>query len=167
MKRFHKADVVYFDFLNALFAGIPDNNKCLYSNIFFVGRRDDLEDEDDMLVSPETFIDANGVTLTNFMETVVPIISIKVENVADININKFDDMTKELKKIAEETRLKDEAWKEERRKLELQRMEEAIGSKQKIIAVFSKTLSPAECRWSSTEREELGLFLSIENECHY
>ena len=66
------------------------------------------------------------------METVVPIISIKVENVADININKFDDMTKELEKIAEETRLKDEAWKEERRKLELQRMEEAIENKQKI-----------------------------------
>ena len=37
-----------------------------------------------------------------------------------------------------------------------------IDNKQKLIAVFSKTLSATESRWSSTEREGLGLLLAIE-----
>ena len=129
LKRLHKADVAYFDFLNTLFAGIPEASKCLYSNILFIGKIDDLEDEDDKLVSPETFVDVNGLTLIDFLHTVVPTISIKGENVADINTDQFDDMTKELKRLAEETRLKDEAWREERRQLEFRRMEEAAENK--------------------------------------
>ena len=42
-----------------------------------------------------------------------------------------------------------------------------IGDKQKLIATFSKTLSPTESRWSSTEREGLGLLLSIEKFDYY
>ena len=55
---------VYHDFNNSMLAGIDEKNRCVYSNIIFFGTIDELEDEDDILVPPDTFKDANGTTLT-------------------------------------------------------------------------------------------------------
>jgi hypothetical protein len=42
-----------------------------------------------------------------------------------------------------------------------------IGNKQKLISVYSKTLSPCESRWSASEREAFGLMMSIEKFSYY
>ena len=100
--------------------------KCLYSRIFFVGILSELEDEDDKVVPPEAFVDATGMTLSDFIQKKVPEISVKKENVADINTEKFEEMTRELEKLAKELQMKDDAWKEEVHQLELKRMEDQL-----------------------------------------
>lgn len=42
-----------------------------------------------------------------------------------------------------------------------------IGGKQKIVAVFSKTLTETQSRWSATEREGYGCLLAIEKFSYY
>ncbi|CBY13091.1 unnamed protein product [Oikopleura dioica] len=42
-----------------------------------------------------------------------------------------------------------------------------FGDKQKLIAVYSKTLSPTEQKWSATEREGFGLLMTIEKFSYY
>merc|ERR1711976_1083610 len=49
-----------------------------------------------------------------------------------INFDKVEEMTKELIKMAKEIKLKDEAWKEERQRLEFQRKLEAEENKKRI-----------------------------------
>ena len=51
---------------------------CLYSNIIYFGKVEDLEDEDDVLVPPDTFKDANGTTLTEVTFIRLTIISMRM-----------------------------------------------------------------------------------------
>ena len=132
LRRLKQKDNGYYDFINTIFAGITDNNKCLYSSILLIGKISDLEDEDNIVVPPETFKDPEGQTLLHFIQNVVPTISIKSENVADINVEKFEEMTFHLEKLAKELQSRDEAWKEEKRKLELKRNEEAAKHQKQI-----------------------------------
>ena len=93
LKKLNQTEMPFFDFLNTLFAGMADENRCIYSNIFVIGRVDDLEDEEDKVVPPETIVDSNGVTLRDFIENVVPALVIKKENVSEVRIEKFKEMT--------------------------------------------------------------------------
>ena len=131
LKSLNNSEMTKHDFLNSLFAGIPDNKRCIYSNIFFVGKVDELEDEDDIVVPPETFIDANGLTFRNFIDDVVPGILISEEKVEDVNVEKFTEMTRKLEKMASEMKLKDETWKEERLQFEKKRIKDADEHKKK------------------------------------
>merc|ERR1712203_491299 len=115
----------FYDFFNTLFAGMTDENRCIYSNIFVIGKVDDLEDEEDKVVPPETIIDSNGVTLRDFIDNVVPALVIKKENVSEVKIEKFKEMTNKLEEMATEIKLKDERWKEERRLFEQKRNQDA------------------------------------------
>ena len=131
---------VYHDFNNSMLAGIDEKNRCVYSNIIFFGRIDELEDEDDILVPPDTFKDAKGVTLAKFVKQIVPVILIKKETVSDVNTEIFDKVNKRLKEKREEIQRKDDAWKEERRQFELRRIEEAEKYNQKIDALEKKII---------------------------
>ena len=135
LKRLNQTEMSFYEFLNTLFAGMADENRCIYSNIFVIGRVDDLEDEEDKVVPPETIIDPNGVTLRNFIDNVVPALVITKENVSEVRIEKFKEMTNKLEEMATEIKLKDERWKEERRRFEQKRIQDAAESKAKIEAL--------------------------------
>ena len=120
------------DFLNALFAGIPKDNRCIYKNIYFVGEKDELVDEENVVVCPDNIIDAIGLTFRKFIDDSVPEISISEEKVNDINVENFTELTRKLEEMAKEMKLKDEKWKEERRQFETQRIIEAEEQKKKI-----------------------------------
>ena len=152
------------DFLNSIFAGIPEENRCVYTNVLFIGRMDDLEDEDDLVVPPETIIGANGVTLENFVCNVVPEISISQEKVHDIDIEKFNEMTRQLEKMATELRLKDETWKEERRQFENQRIKDAEEHKKKMEELLEIERKTAE--ESRKEKDRLEAKLEEKSKVH-
>ena len=135
LKRLNQTEMSFYEFFNAVFAGMADENRCIYSNIFVIGRVDDLEDEEDKVVPPETIIDVNGVTLRNFIDNVVPALTITKENVSEVRIEKFKEMTNKLEKMATEIKLKDERWKEERRRFEQKRIQDAAESKAKFEAL--------------------------------
>ena len=119
-----KEEALKFDFLNTLFAGIPEGQKCVYSNVRFFGRMSDLEDEKDKLFSPTEFKDDSDLSLNDFVHGWIPTVEITDTNVADIDIELFDDMTKKMESMAQQLQEKDEQWKEERRQLEEQRIKE-------------------------------------------
>ena len=121
----------FHDFLNVLFAGIPPSRRCSYNRVLFLGRVGELEDEDDVLVSSESLRSEKGMTLTYFVNNVVPTVYLKKENVNEIRIQDFSDMTRELERGAKEMQLKDMAWKEERRQYEELRMKESIDHQKK------------------------------------
>ena len=135
LKRLNQTEMSFYDFLNTLFAGMADENRCIYSNIFVIGKVDDLEDEEDKVVPPETIIDVNGVTLRNFIDNVVPALAITKENVSEVRIEKFKEMTNKLEEMATEIKLKDERWKEERRRFEQKRIQDAAESKAEMEAL--------------------------------
>ena len=78
------------EFLNILFAGIPENRRCSYEKVLFLGKLSDLDGEDDVLVSPNTFKNHEGLTLKSFVANVVPSVIIKKENVSDLPVKDFD-----------------------------------------------------------------------------
>ena len=49
------------DFINTLFAGIPKDKRCVYSNIFFLEKKRELEDEEDQFLSPDEFKNETGL----------------------------------------------------------------------------------------------------------
>jgi len=120
-----KLDEKFFDFLNVLFAGIPENNRCPYNRTIFLGVFKDLEDEDDKLVSPDILKSKKGISIKEFVDNVVPSVYINPENVSALKVENFDEMTERMEKMAREIQEKSEKWKEERRQLENERMKEA------------------------------------------
>ena len=49
------------DFINTVFAGIPKDKRCVYSNIFFLEKKRELEDEEDQFLSPDQFKNETGL----------------------------------------------------------------------------------------------------------
>ena len=119
------------EFLNILFAGIPENRRCSYEKVLFLGKLSDLDGEDDVLVSPNTLKNHEGLTLKSFVANVVPSVIIKKENVSDLPVKDFDKITSEIETMSRIMEEKDEAWKEERRLYEEQRMKEEIENQRK------------------------------------
>ena len=68
-----------------LFSGIPEEKRCPRSRVIFLGIVEDLDEEDNVLVSPDVFKSETGKKLPDFLE-LVPIVNIRSENVNDINI---------------------------------------------------------------------------------
>ena len=128
LKKFNEN---FHDFLNILFAGIPTNRRCSYNRVLFLGKVGELEDENDVLVSSDIFKSEDGMTLTQFVNTVVPTVNIKKENVNKIRFQDFSEITRELETAAKEMQLKNMAWKEERRQYEELRMKEATKDQKK------------------------------------
>jgi hypothetical protein len=62
----------------------------------------------------------------------VPTIIIKKESVSDIQDEDFDKISSEIEKMSRNIQEKDEAWKNERRRYEEQRMKEEIENQRKI-----------------------------------
>ena len=71
------------------------------------------------------FLNEEGMTLTHFVNNVVPTVNIKKENVSELRLQDFDKITRDLETVAKEMQLKDLAWKEERRLYEEERMKKA------------------------------------------
>ena len=93
--------------------------------MFFLKKVSELEDEDDMLVSPDIFDSEKGLTLIDFIYNVVPTIVIKKENVSEIRVDDFDKVTREIEEMARKMQDNDDTWREERRQFEEYRMKEA------------------------------------------
>ena len=93
--------------------------------VFFLKKVGELEDEDDVLVSPDIFDSEKGLTLIDFIYNVVPTIVIKKENVSEIRVDDFDKVTREIEEMARKMQNNDDKWREERRQYEEVRMKEA------------------------------------------
>ena len=119
------------EFLNILFAGIPENRRCSYEKVLFLRKVSDLDGEDDVLVTPDTLKNHEGLTLKSFVASVAPTVIIKRENVCDLPVEDFDKITCEIETMSRIMEEKDEAWKEERRFYEEQRMKEEIENQRK------------------------------------
>ena len=125
MKKFKENRTFKEDFLNILFAGITENRRCPYNRVHFMGKLQELEDEDDVLVSSDRFLNERGMTLTHFVNNVVPKVIIRKENVNELRLQDFNKITRDLETVAKEMQQKDLAWKEERRLYEEERMKKA------------------------------------------
>ena len=112
------------DFLNSLFAGIPEERKCVYSNVRFFGRMSSLADKDDTIISPTELKDDSDVTLLDFVDKIVPKIKITETRVTEIKTDMFEEMKNQMESMARQLQEKDEQWKEERRQLEVQRIKD-------------------------------------------
>ena len=66
------------------------------------------------------------------MNQIVPLVSIQKDTVSDLKIEDFDEITQKIETMAKEILEKDEAWKEEKKKLEQQRIDEKAELNQKI-----------------------------------
>ena len=66
------------------------------------------------------------------MNQIVPLVSIQKDTVSDLKIEDFDEITQKIETMAKEILEKDEAWKEEKKKLEQQRIDDAAKFNQKI-----------------------------------
>ena len=87
------------EFVDSIFHKIPKDKRCRDSNMIFFEEIEELEDEDDVLVSPDKLKDQNGMTLDQFHENKVPVISIKTKDVSDIKYKQFDEIKKELEEL--------------------------------------------------------------------
>ena len=125
MKKIKENRMFKEDFLNILFAGITENKRCPYNRILFLGKVQELEDEDDVLVSSDCFLNERGMTLTHFVNNVVPTVIIRKESVKELRLQDFNKITRDLETVAKEMQQKDSAWKEERHLYEEERMKKA------------------------------------------
>merc|ERR1711971_1371326 len=127
LDTFKEDDNLKFDFLHYLFAGIPENRQCVYSNVRFFGKINDLEDKKDKLLSPIDIKDDLGRSLNEFVLDVIPTVEIAKANVKDIDIKQFNEMIKNMEFLAKQLQDKinqDKQWKEEKRQFEKQRIKE-------------------------------------------
>ena len=72
------------------------------------------------------------------MSQIVPLVSIQKDTVSDLKIEDFDEITQKIETMAKEILEKDEAWKEEKRQLELKRNEEAAEHQKNIDELIEK-----------------------------
>ena len=179
LKKLNETEAKH-EFLNILFSGIPEEKRCIYTNVLFVGKMENLEDEDNCVVPPETIIDTtnnssiapgmwwslwrcfmskigrgtpDGVTLTKFIYDVVPDIMISQEKVSDINVEKFNEITTKLEKMSVEMKDKDETWKAERRQFEMKRIKDAEEHKKKTEELLDMERKNAEAKIQEAEEK--------------
>ena len=86
----------------------------------------DLEDEDDVLVSPDVIKNRKGMSIKHFVDHVVPSVYINPEHVSELKVEDFDELTEKLEKMTLELQEKEENWNEERRQLEEEKIERSI-----------------------------------------
>ena len=89
-------------FINVLFSGIDENKRCDPRNVIFFPRIEELENNPHQLAPINSFKDANGVTLKEFIEYDVPKVAINKRNVSDLKTGQFDEMTRKIAFIASE-----------------------------------------------------------------
>ena len=121
-----------FNFLNTLFAGIPEERKCVYSNVKFFGRISELEDRKDKLFSPTELKDDSGLPLNDFVHDWIPTVEITDTNVSNVNTELFDEMTKKVERLAQQLHENSDQWKEERRQLETQKIKDNEESRRQM-----------------------------------
>ena len=127
-----KKESAYDYFNDLIFAGIDEKNRCSFSNIILFEKRDDLEGEDNIVVPSDTFIGANGTTLTEFVHRIIPSISIQQENVSDIKFDEFDTIRKQLEELASKIQKIDEVSIEEKQNYKQKRFEDATKRNKKL-----------------------------------
>ena len=71
--------------IKMLFSEIPEEKQCPRSRVILLGIVEELDEEDNVLVSTDNFKSEAGVKLPDFLDK-VPIVNIRSENVNDINI---------------------------------------------------------------------------------
>ena len=72
------------------------------------------------------------------MKEIIPSVSIQKDTVSDLKIEDFEEINQKIETMAKEILEKDEAWKEEKKKLEQQRIDEAAEFNQKIKELEEK-----------------------------
>ena len=154
MKKIKENRMFKEDFLNVLFAGITENRRCPYNRILFLGKLQELEDEDDVLVSSDRFLNEKGMTLSHFVNYVVPTVIIKEENVSELRLQDFNKITRDLETVAKEMQLKDMAWKEERRLYEEERKKKATEDQRKRQELMEELQKEKEKLEASRLRQE-------------
>ena len=115
-------------FLHSLSNSMPEDAKCSESNVLFVANHPDLADEDDVLLSSESFQTLHGTTLTEFVNKNVPEISLDEEKVDDVNTEIFEETMKIMEDKMNEMRKQYEAdlkREQEKREADLETEREA------------------------------------------
>ena len=115
-------------FMHSLFDSMPEDMKCSESNIVFVANHHDLADEDDVLVSSDSFETLYGIPLSEFVNKIVPEISLDKEKVDEINTESFDETMLKMEDQMNEMRKQYEAdlkREQEKREADLKAEREA------------------------------------------
>ena len=161
-----KEEALKFDFLNSLFAGIPEERKCVYSNAKFFGRISDLEDEKDKLFSPFELKDDSDLSLNDFVHDWIPTVEITEKNVADIDTERFDEMSKKMEIMAQQLQEKDDQWKEERHQLEAKRIKESEETRRQIKELKDQRMKDSEENRKLQEKTEQEMRTLLEKEMY-
>ena len=102
LKKFKENGEFQNEFLNILFVGIPENRRCSYNRVLFLGKVPELEDKDDVLADSEKTLRSEKMTLNHFVMSVVPTVRIKKENVKDVKFQDFSEINRDLEAMAKE-----------------------------------------------------------------
>ena len=133
-------------FFLTMFEGIPEEKRCVSDRLLFLPLRDELDEEDNVLVRADDLKSDKGASWKHFVNEVVPIIVIHKENVKDVNADGFEEMQEKLEDLAAQILRKDEAWKQERIELENKRNEDM----QRLTKEMDKKMK----EWQEEQRKE-------------
>ena len=117
------------EFLLSLFAGIPEDKRCVFDHVMFFPEKEELDELKNVLVSPKDLVSDKGKNLAEFISEDVPTIIVKEENVQEINTKGFDELNKKLEQMAREMQEKDDEWKKKLIQLEKKRNEDLVLAK--------------------------------------
>ena len=98
------------EFLLALFAGIPEDKRCIFDRVMFFPILEELEEEEDVLVPPTDLVSDKGENFEAFIET-IPVIQITKSKVKDVDTDRFDELNKKIEGLTLMLLRKDEEMK--------------------------------------------------------
>ena len=100
------------EFLLALFAGIPEDKRCIFDRVMFFPILEELEEEEDVLVPPTDLVSDKGENFEAFIET-IPVIQITKSKVKDVDTDRFDELNKKIEGLTLMLLRKDEEMKKQ------------------------------------------------------
>ena len=100
-------------FLDALFRSFSKEKTCRFEQVLFFPEIEELDEQNDVLISPKSVVSEKGIDLQAFVDRIVPVIeNIRKENVKDIKTDKYVELKRQHDQMAAEMRKREE----ERRK---------------------------------------------------
>jgi len=132
-----------YNFINKLFADVEEKDRCIYENVLFFGNEPELEEAEDKFVYPDTLkanvVKVKGATLQLFINLLVEtaVVTITKDNVGDVDVDKYDEMTEQVAILQRQLDEKNEEWRQERMKSEENRTEETIKKISEAAALAS------------------------------
>jgi len=118
-----------FEFLNTMFAGVNENQRCAYDNVAFFQKDPKLKhsrrNPEVVLPSPGDLKALSGSNLRDFVDKTVPSVKLSPEKVKEIQTNQYEQLVKKHEELAKTLEGMSEQQKKEREEFERKRNEDA------------------------------------------